>query len=139
MDRPRDSQRQKVYDAESVITGKIFSWQETQEYVSRVTHSKFWLSLGGRPGVTCKDGRGRSHAAGSNFQGYVTMPRYSRFESALLHELAHVLTDYWLPGHGATFASNYLKLVRHFMGVEYWKKLKASFKLHKVKMTLQKG
>ena len=55
--------------------------------------------------VLVKDGRGRRHAGASYEDNLITLPRWSRQTSIVLHEVAHTLVDsQYYPHHGAEFA-----------------------------------
>jgi hypothetical protein len=63
---------------------------------------------------------------------------YSMTEWVLIHELAHVIHQRMVrwdtAGHGRQYAELYLKLVRRFMGADAYKRLRTSFRKHKVKV-----
>ena len=147
MKRPRDSQRQKVYDAEKAAFLDAFwaplddnSIEGARRYVKQVIGSKRWATLALRydyPSsnitIAVKDGRGRRSACASTWR--VSLPVHTRSKPIILHELAHTLTNHQrkLPGHGWLFCRAYLDLVSTFIGADAKKKLKASFRDHKVK------
>lgn len=143
MTRERDSQRSKVYRAEgaSKVKGKFLGTiPEIEAYLERVfSHEWFRRHFPHARRFTVKDGRGRRAAGGSGygFRAVITMPKWSRFETIILHELAHGLTELeWGRGtawHGWEFCETFLKLVYHYMGREAGDKLKASFKEHRVR------
>jgi putative metallohydrolase (TIGR04338 family) len=130
----RDSQRSKVYEAERVIwhRGVQFSnLQEVDAYVQRICKSAYWRKLRGAYYVKVKDGRRRRSACAFDW-GTIALPRWSRQEAVILHELTHTLVNFnndrnvaW---HGKEFASTYLKLVKRYMGKEAHAMLKQSFK-----------
>jgi putative metallohydrolase (TIGR04338 family) len=152
--KPRDSQRSKVYKAEHLFTGENGHLQKKNasldfwnKYLNeRVVKSK-WFGKNFR--ITydfrfkTKDGRGcRSANARTYHLGYqsdyarlgiITLPLWARQEIVVLHEAAHVVTHPKYADHGPEFCRNFLKLVRHFMGVEVEKKLKKSFAEKKVR------
>jgi len=54
--------------------------------------------------VLVKDGRGRRHAGASYEDNLITLPRWSRQTTIVLHEVAHTLVDsQYYPDHGAEF------------------------------------
>jgi putative metallohydrolase (TIGR04338 family) len=83
------------------------------------------------------DGRGRRRAGGSYTM--ITMPKWSRREGIVLHELAHTITHrvhgYKVAGHGWQYCEVYLKLVLYMMGREAHDALKAAFKRNRVRFT----
>lgn len=141
--RPRDSQRQKVYDAENEAirhTGRSFgSIEEIQSYVDRLVGSAWW-------GRRYSDRRivvqSKHHGtATANYTGSrINLPRWAWTEDVVLHEIAHIATNrQWgtqIPAHGRHFAKVYLELVRHKMGKDAGARLKAAFAKHKVKHSL---
>lgn len=141
----RDSQRQKLYNAEhSTPTWKaghaepFTDLKDVERYVKRVIRSKFWdQQVNGRCHVPrIGDGRGRRSAYGNS--GEVVFPRWARFPMVILHELAHTAicrTHHHsrVAAHGHEFAAMFLKLVSRFMGTQVHDELKASFKAHGVR------
>lgn len=132
----RDQQRQRAYDAEHAIDdlGETFAdLNGAKRYVARMLASK-WLRRhfpGVRSTIEVRDGRGRRRAAA--FGTYaITLPRWARNTTTVLHEIAHCLTPRD-PGHGAEWARCYLMLVQHFLGRAAAAALRASFKAHGVR------
>lgn len=140
---PRDSQRQKVYDAERRAFKDapidLPEMEDIERFVAhvrtlkRVRQSFPCLVL--RP-VQAKDGRAR-RAAGGNSQG-IFMPRWSRKKWIVLHELSHTIVQrvhgvFGAAGHGWEFASAYLTLVRHVLGRGAHDALKAEFRAGRVR------
>lgn len=132
----RDQQRQRAYDAEHAIDdfGETFADLDgAKRYVARMLASK-WLRRhfpGVRSTIEVRDGRGRRRAAA--FGTYaITLPRWARNTTTVLHEIAHCLTPRD-PGHGAEWARCYLMLVQHFLGRAAAAALRASFKAHGVR------
>lgn len=148
----RDSQRGKLYKAERLVErGREFGTVEAVEaYLTRCFAQKWFRKH--YPEVRyfrVHDGRRRTKAGGS---GHLTisggrcelwLPRWSRFERVVLHELAHGMTDiheehervsgaWWAP-HGWQYAKIFLDLVRHFMGAAAGESLRTSFRAHRVR------
>jgi predicted nucleic acid-binding Zn ribbon protein len=107
----RDSQRQKVYDAEHIaFCGGIDKEHppadyktvaECQEFVDRVTASDTWRALGfshlgmfERYPITVRDGRGRGRGGANAFGNTIKLPKWTRMDYYILHELAHIATSY---------------------------------------------
>jgi putative metallohydrolase (TIGR04338 family) len=140
--RKRDSQRQKVYDAEDAVWPKreTMSLGECKALVRRVWASqrareswpKAWVME--RPQAKPKH---HGRATGGLF--YIHLPRWAQTPHVVLHELAHTISrrqfGFEPPAHGWEFCSVYLRLVLLFMGREAHDKLKASFKAKRVKFT----
>ncbi len=151
----RDSQRKRVYTAESAAfpnnpkTGEptLPAVSDVDLYVKKVWHSKRVQAAFPRAtrtyygAPTVLDGRGCRKASAISTHT-IKMPRWSRREWVVLHELAHIIVEreYWaqrneIPAHGWLFCETYLKLVLYMLGREAHDALKASFKAHKVKFT----
>jgi len=136
---PRDSQRQKLYDAERA-NGLWTRWDnhrlETvalmQAYANALfTHpdirAKYGIHV--RKFVEVKDGRRCRRALGG--RDWVKMPRWSRSKAVLCHELAHSITtrlyDNGVAAHGAFFCEAFLDLVKVGMTADYYEALRDSF------------
>jgi len=139
--RDRDNQRSRLYAAEIVIrksqskkyakylNGSIPS---CQEYVNAILEtawfSRRWL-VKFIPVASGKGARGGING--------LRLGKWARCEAVILHELAHALVPRTTPNasaHGPEFAGVFHYLVQQVMGKEEADKLKASFKLNKVKM-----
>lgn len=134
----RDTQRSKVYAAENKVDrGKRFeSLRECQAFSHKVTDSAYYRRKYHTGSILCQDGRGRSSACASNtWEGpVIKLPRWSRCELVILHEIAHHAAG--LPNkHNWKFAAVLLDLTRHFMGKEAAEALKAAYKEGRVKFT----
>ena len=64
---------------------------------------------------------------------FIKLPRWSRSELIILHEIGHVVTPSDYAGHGPEYAGNYLMLVAHFMGQQVAAELTAAFDSQNVK------
>jgi putative metallohydrolase (TIGR04338 family) len=142
---PRDFQRKKIYDSEKELSvysenGKM-SLQEINDYLSRIFKS-IWLK-NAHPtveGFKIHDGRGRKGAAGTAV-GYIChlwLPKWSRSELVVLHELAHGLTVIRYgygekPWHGEEYAWIYLCLVERWLGHSIGNELRHFYTKHHVK------
>lgn len=136
----RDTQRSKLYKAERVLDAfktETPTVAHVEKLVARVLASKrVRAKYPPRTGsVAVKDGRGRRRAC-SSF-GAISIPRWSRKDWIVLHEMAHELASHMAgrAAHGWEFAECYLYLVKLFMGREAHDALKASFKEHRVRYT----
>lgn len=140
----RDTQRQKVYDAERAAFGgskpEGYSIAEMQQLIDKWRSSKVLqrhYPRATRP-LRVADGRGRRRACfapmGLFHDDELRMPRWSRKKWVLLHEFAHALTyssaRAW---HGWEFCECYLYLVRVYIGRGAEEKLAREFKAHHVK------
>lgn len=137
----RDTQRQKLYDAENAAFGEshpTMSLAEVQAFVDKVLASKVVQRHYPRAQyrLTVTDGRARRSA------GYyacwddseIRMPRWARTKWSTLHEVAHHLAhDPREAAHGWRFAACYLELVRIYMGRPSEQALKDAFKAKRVR------
>lgn len=125
MSRPRDSQRQRVYDAErrafALDTGLILDIHELRAWVAEVVASEWWHKRYPHiKEIIVGDGRGRRSACGFlrfwDSRGQIKMPRRFRFKWLTLHEIAHVITPDHHSFHGVEFVRNLLLLIERFLG-----------------------
>lgn len=132
--RTRDTQRQKLYNAENYIHNRGLKFSDVrsmQKYVNRLTTYAWFVRRWGAMTIEVRDGRGRRRAGGFRSRSgkhYITMPTWSRREAIVLHEVGHVITETCYAAHGREYASNLLELVDHMMGHDVWSDLKMSFK-----------
>jgi hypothetical protein len=145
--RPRDSQRQKVYDAENGAAwtdraARELRGREAQELADRMYQ---WLVAEGydlrRPNVIVTRGLGSTawpHSGDIRFGGNRPLAWI------MAHEVAHLVRfqrsafpgrEWDVDGrsHGWEWASVYLRLVRRFFGVKNHDALRDAFKAGKVK------
>lgn len=115
-DRERDTQRQKVYNAEGAAgafsSPALPEMTDLARYMMRVINSRrLWKAFpfmgpkteARRDPITTSDGRGRKSACGGYSQ--MKFPRGMRTEMIFLHEMAHVLhirEKVVAPRHAAT-------------------------------------
>lgn len=139
MARPRDNQRKRLYDSEKDLgqgPHRIFRAVEgVKEYVESIMRSHWFQDH--FPDVTSievTDGRRRRNAAAQRFEthtweikGVIKMPKWSRIEIVILHEIAHVVTPNHFAAHGLEFATNFLALTKHALGVDAYNRLRARF------------
>ena len=142
MVKPKDYQRQKLYNAERHAfrfdRGGTVILKACELLVEEVEDSDLWADLCRVSEVVprkvrVKDGRGRRSACASYLSMSISLPRWSRKDWIVLHELAHLATagpmtyqariNYpedimsWQEvraGHGPEFAGIYLELVGGF-------------------------
>jgi putative metallohydrolase (TIGR04338 family) len=134
--RPRDSQRSKLYRAERTVgAGHHFpSVAHCQAQVDRILASAWWKArFPALDQVQVRDGRGRRHAGAHQSHGAISLPRWSRRERIILHELAHLATPASFAAHGPEYAMVYLELVGHFMGATAARDLAEAFRAHRVR------
>lgn len=141
----RDFQRAKLYKSEEGLPeGRRFdALSDIKRYVERALASK-WLQTrfpDAPTQIEIGDGRAAKSAIAyvhgtrwSQESGRVIdarsyprliFPRCSRYERVVLHELAHALSP--ADRHGPRFATTYLQLIRHYLGVRVAEQLDANF------------
>ena len=153
MARVRDTQRGKVYKAEAhlpeALWGRKFkTLPECQTYYEHIVGSRWWKGRAAVIPVMLRDGRGTSVARAFAVTGiaFINLPRWSRQELWMLHELAHVLYRHGYEyqntrdtrPHGAAFVRLFLDLVRRWMGPETAKALRESMLEHGVRIVNRK-
>ena len=95
----RDFQRTKFYRFEEAVIQRHPLNQPLSLDQCRALAHKYNAT------VLVKDGRGRRHAGASYEDNLITLPRWSRQTSIVLHEVANTLVDsQYYPHHGAEFA-----------------------------------
>jgi len=137
----RDSQRQKLYNAESIVkykmgesNTKFSSIEEIQKFTNKLVSSA-WIKKRFKKQneihvILLKKGTPYAQYNG------IYLPLLSWNMLVVLHEISHVLHRHGLiPGvsHGRYFARIYLELVGHIMGPDVMKMLKEQYKIYKVK------
>jgi putative metallohydrolase (TIGR04338 family) len=138
-DRPRDSQRIRVYRSDTRLTAAddsalLGSVAEVQTVVDEILATAWWRERAPhRTTVRVTDGRGRR--TGCSIGSEIRLPRSYRSMTSILHELAHEWM--WcptMPGHGPDFAGGFVALVREFMGQEAADRLTESFAANRVRV-----
>ena len=152
----RDSQKQKLYNAENRVrkmhdatieTGfGIDTPEEAIAFLEKIIASRWWKSYITPHSVRTFSGEvrvemtRRSRTAAAMYTScdgavHIVMPRKKLGENnwawnkiVLLHELAHYPSNgRGIPAHGWLFASVFMALVQRFMGKEIYECLKSSF------------
>lgn len=145
MTRKRDFQRSRVYNSEfhhshyKTLSIDKMSIAECRDYIERIMRSRWWKSR--MPNVwhlNLKDGRGTRRARGGRHGDgiKINLPRWARHPIVILHEIAHTITPksrYIAASHGRQFCSNYLALIKRWVGHEAWREMKDHFKKGRVK------
>lgn len=133
--RPRDSQRQKLYNAEGVLaqfSRPLLTVPEIQAYVDNLVKQKWFRDRYGKRIIPVKDGRGTRNAYGWH-SGPISMPRWSRQEYIVLHEVCHVVSSGFDAAHGPEFAGRFATIVFYALGREAEQALLDSYAEHGVK------
>lgn len=135
-----DSQRQKLYDAESLAKihykplAKTFSsLEEIQKFINKLTAEAWFRKRFGQYSITVKGKKGYG-ASARRADNTVWFSNYSRSIFAVLHEVAHIAKKRFAgAAHGRFFARTVLELVEHVIGVEAAKILRDIYKKGRVK------
>lgn len=133
----RDSQRSKLYKAEDQCwpghknAKHNMSLEDVKGIVRGITTSPWWKERVGESqwDITVDDGRG--HRSAMAYYRRITMPRFARSMSIILHELTHILTKKG-PSHGREYAKNYLAMVERWMGPLEAARLRECFRANHV-------
>jgi len=140
--RPRDSQRARVYRAETPMpSSPLPGLDACAAFADRVVGTLWWQARFPehtldrlprfRPGNGARQAFLGEHEDGSLS---ITLPRRYRTKGIVLHELAHwALNDqHGLQAHGRTFTRLLLDATLEFCGPERAAALDASFRAHRV-------
>lgn len=118
---PRDSQRAKVYRAqEQLPKGRYLkTMAEMRAYVDEIHSTRWFQKRWLRPhNIKVRDGRGRRNACA--YWGAIKMPKWSRYEIYILHEMAHLMpkgVNHTVASHGREFVKNFIALLEWKMKI----------------------
>ncbi|MBJ7282406.1 MAG: hypothetical protein JHD40_04775 [Acidimicrobiia bacterium] len=139
--QPRDSQRVRVYRAETPLKGReLRTIEQCEDFCESVVGTLWWLNRFPELGLEriphLRDGRGARQAFYREDPGHptITLPRRYRTVNVILHELAHwtMHADHDLPNHGYTFTRVFMDLTAEFCGPAARELLAAAYSEHKV-------
>lgn len=139
---PRDSQRSKVYRAESAVTDtNLSSLVACGEEMERVADSDWWterfphLTNGRLPRLRPGNGARRAFYR-SEPEPSITLPRRYRLQGVVLHEMVHWALDgsVGVADHGPTFTRVLLDATAEFTGTARANALTRSYRDHGVKI-----
>lgn len=159
MSKVRDTQRQRLYDAERAATltpsdtarrlmidaprvpstGAV-TVEACQQYIDHLCQSAWFQRRWGLRKFTA---RHKAYGSATHTSGWgggiVSLPPWARDEWVLLHEVAHGLTGYSdCAAHGPEFAGVFLTLVEHRMGKSAGASLREAFKAKRVRYNLRR-
>jgi putative metallohydrolase (TIGR04338 family) len=142
--RPRDSQRSRVYRAETPVpSSPLPGIDACANFADRVVGTLWWqarfpdhtldLVPRFRPGNGARQAFFREEDGGGHS---ITLPRRYRTKGIVLHELVHwaLSEDYGLSHHGRTFTRVLLDATGEFCGPERAGALAASFQAFRVQI-----
>jgi putative metallohydrolase (TIGR04338 family) len=138
----RDTQRQRVYNAETYMPrGQTWATiADVQAYVDRLLASALWRRL--CPSVTkvvitpARWNAVWSRAYSDKTGGTIRLAAGHYDQLLLFHELAHLAQPPNTAWHGPEFCLIYLRLVYHWMGDRIGGALEERFKAHQVQVAL---
>ncbi len=143
----RDSQRSRVYNSEHHHSlyqnnySEKMTIDEVREFIEKIMRSRWWkVRMPDDTYLNLKDGRRTRWARGGKHGSEIriNLPRWARHPIVILHEMAHTITPMdrcVAASHGRQFCSNYLALIKRWMGREAWLEMKGLFKNKRVKYT----
>lgn len=119
--KPRDIQKQRLYNWESKWIDALSDQRAKLElHECRRIAGRALARYGLDPAVRVGDGRGARVARGSAWRG-ITLPRWSRTPTVVLHETAHVICDRLMGSraswHGPEFAAVFCDLIGWYFKV----------------------
>ena len=134
MDRPRDSQRARLYRAENAVDAgrPLPTVPVMQAYIDEVAATGWFIDRWGDRSFEVRPGYGHKRATATP-DGVLQMPRWARREMTILHEVAHCLTPESFAAHGSEYAGVLLALVRRAMGLGPAQALEDAFDAHRVR------
>jgi len=138
----RDSQKQKLYDAETItrrlmekqnLNPSFSSIEEIQKFIDKLISSA-WFKKRFGDNVVCKviNARENQRTAYARFHN-ISLPHWAWNKVVVLHELSHIVSRHYEGSHGRFFARAFLEIVRHVLGQEAAWILKKYYKKGKVK------
>jgi hypothetical protein len=140
---PRDSQRSRVYRAETPVGGgRLPHLDQCGAFVDEVVGSLWWIARFPEHGLAdvprLRPGQGARQAFYREDPGRptITLPRRYRTTGVVLHELAHwaLRTAHDLPVHGRTFTRLLLDATTEFGGAGRAERLAAGYEEHNVRV-----
>ena len=145
---PRDSQRARVYRAESSMApSPLPGLDACARFVDRVVGSLWWVQRFPdhthdrvprlRPGNGARQAFFRpADPRDDGGDATITLPRRYRTKGVVLHELAHwaLWDEPLVPHHGSTFARLHLDLTEEFLGTERAGQLAAGYAAERVRV-----
>lgn len=135
--RPRDSQRARLYRAESTVHHgrRLPTVERMQAWVDGLCATDWFVARWGSRSFDVRPGFGHRRATADQ-NGVLQMPKWARTELVLLHEAAHCLTPSTCASHGPEYAGVLLTLARRGMGPGTAQLLEDAFAAERVRWTL---
>jgi putative metallohydrolase (TIGR04338 family) len=135
--RPRDSQRARLYRAEDEVSPgcRLPTVEALQAYVSELATTEWFTIRWGERTFEVRPGYGHRRATADR-NGVLQMPRWSRTQLIVLHEMAHCLTPVCFAAHGPEYAGVFLSLIRRGLTPASAQALEDAFIRHRVRWTM---
>ena len=116
-DRPRDSQRARLYRAEGLVDAgrRLPTVERMQTWVDAMAATDWFLARWGVRAFEVRPGFGHRRAT-AHQNGVLQMPKWARTELVLVHEVSHCLTPATCASHGPEYAGVLLTVARRAMG-----------------------
>ena len=141
--RPRDSQRSRVYRAESAVpSSPLPGLDACATFADRVVGSLWWAArfpgtgLDGVPRLRPGNGARQAFYREDPDGPTITLPRRYRTKGVVLHELVHwaLRAEADLPNHGSTFTRILLDATAEFCGPERAELLREAYTAQRVRI-----
>jgi putative metallohydrolase (TIGR04338 family) len=145
--KARDSQRQRLYNAERTFgdfyrrANNLQTVGDITKWVEAIIRKRWFVELFRINAVTIRPGtRNRVFARGGarGTTAVLTLPTWARTEMIVLHELAHACTpaSSVRAGHGVEYAGTYILLIEKVLGKEKADELRDAFRKGNVDWTM---
>lgn len=142
----RDSQRQKVFDAEETLVRllpscKLDSFDSTCDYIMTTTNTRWWKTRCPRRASQIRVERARSDSCTSLsfFDGEIRLAQCHYDKITILHELCHLLIPWHCASHGREFCKTMLEMTGRFISPGAKGMLRAEYRKRGVKWCARKN
>lgn len=128
--RAYDKLKKALYEAEELL---VLSESGNGRNFDTISEAAAWVSkiysidplFRGKPYVAVRRAHGNAKSSWADFEeNCLTLNEDHMDEQTILHELAHLVTDYDLPFHGHDFCWNYLDLTLRWRGISAYVELR---------------
>jgi putative metallohydrolase (TIGR04338 family) len=135
--RPRDTQRARLYRAEDELPPgrRLATVDALQAYVDDLAACAWFTARWGIRRFEVRPGHGHRRATADR-SGVLQLPRWSRTELVVLHEVAHCLTPESYAAHGPEYAGVFLSLIRRRLSPGTAQALEDAFIRHRVRWSV---
>lgn len=142
--RARDSQRQKVFDAEDALVIRLPSvrldcFSLVCDYAKAVTGTRWWKEHYSKKQVYMKQPRSDSCTSLALEDGGIRIAKCHYEKVTILHELCHLVIPWQYASHGREFCKTMLDMVGRFISPEAKQMLREEYRKHSVKWCAKKN